>query len=223
MDSALPQKSLTSKLLAAVFPELCLECGVRISRDNFFCDACGREGILKPVGLIPVEDGIARKFAFLYEGAAKTLFAAAKFSERRRAVDFLKSAAREDLENLSAGSALVLALPSRKKFLRGLLAANVAKQKLIPDAFRIQKRRFGGDANKLLGEAERYRRIHQSLVWNGVSIPPAERYVLCDDVSTTGATLNHAAHLVQENLGISKSQITLWSLMYRERLFAPVP
>jgi predicted amidophosphoribosyltransferase len=221
MDSALSQKSVIGGALSALFPELCLECGSKVAGHALFCNTCAQQGILKPVGSIASEDGVHRQYAFLYEGLGKTLFAAAKFSDRRRAVNFLIREARTNLTDLCSGSAVVLALPSRKKFLRRLLRAIVPKQKLILEAFQVKRKLLRNDANKLLGEAERYKRIHESLVWKLKNLPTVERYIIADDVSTTGATLNHAAYLLQKHGGIRKEQITLWALMQRPRLFTP--
>ncbi len=222
MDSALPQKSLIGDALSALFPELCLECGTKIAHHDLFCKTCSQDGILKRVGFLPSEDEIQRQYAFLYEGPGKTLFSAAKFSDRRRAVNFFIRESRGDLTGISGGSTIVLALPSRRNFLRRLLKALVPRQKLILDAFLVKRKLLQNDANKLLGEAERYKRIHESLIWSGKNLPAAERYVIADDVSTTGATLNHAAYLLQKHAGIRPGQITLWALMHRPRVFAPM-
>lgn len=210
---------MIQSILQAVFPELCLQCGEKIPRNDFFCASCAATGILKrPVPAID-EDGILRKFSFLYEGPAITLFSAAKFSDRRRALRYFIDEAKGDLRGLSNEKTLFLALPSRKKFLRRLLHGCLPGINIIFDAFRLKTNRRKADANKLLGEAKRYQRIHESLLWNSPVLPAAEKYIICDDVSTTGATLAHAAHLVQQKLKVDKSRITLWALMYRERHF----
>lgn len=219
MDTALPQKSLIGSVLQAVFPELCLECGERLAHAGFFCSHCGENGSLKRVGEIEPENGMERSFAFRYEHTGKTLFGAAKFSQRRRAMNFLIGEGRSHLGPLSEGSTLVLGLPSRRKFLQKLLRSVVSKEKLILNAFAVRRKLFGKDANKLLGEGERYKRIHENLVWAEKNLPAADRYILCDDVSTTGATLHHAAHLLQKYAGVPKEKITLWALMYRPRHF----
>lgn len=219
MDSALPQKSLIGSALQAVFPELCIECGKKIPRSAFFCDACGETGGLTRAGDVAAENGIERRFAFLYEKTGKTLFAAAKFSERRRAMHYLIREGRSHLAPLFGGSTLVLGLPSRRKFLRKLLGSIVPKEKLMLNAFAVRRKLFGKDANKLLGEGERYKRIHENLIWAEKPLPAADRYILCDDVSTTGATLNHAAYLLQKHAGVAKERILLWALMYRPRHF----
>ena len=81
--------------------------------------------------------------------------------------------------------------------------------------FRLRSGRFG-EKNKNLGEAARFRRIRESLVRGARPIPKAERYVLCDDVLTTGATLGQAAWLLEQS-GIAREKILLWALLYRRR------
>lgn len=203
-------------LLQGFFPELCLHCGEKIVDRDFFCTACApRSGF----DVIPAENPKYRQhYTFVYEGPLQTLFQAAKFSGRRRARRFFTEAAARDLDNLNDGKSVFLALPSRSDFLRTLLKKSLPATRLISDAFQVKRSLFGNKANKLLGEAGRYRRIHESLLWAGAALPEAERYILCDDVSTTGATLGHAAHLLSKNAGVDASRILLWSLMYRPRI-----
>jgi hypothetical protein len=56
-----------------------------------------------------------------------------------------------------------------------------------------------GVLGEALGEAARYRRIHDTLQWNGRPLLSAKRYVICDDVFTTGATINEIAKLLIMN------------------------
>lgn len=219
MGKAVSQAVVIQSLLRATFPELCLHCSERIAQDDLLCANCAAAGILRRPAPIADEDQIERKFSFLYEGPAKTLFSAAKFAERRRALEFFIREAGNDLRHLDGEGVLFLAVPSRRKFLRRLLVGSLPQAQIIFDAFRIKPERLATDANKFLGEAGRYRRIHESMSWNTPVMPPGKKYVICDDVSTTGATLSHAAHLLLENLKVERSQVTLWALMYRERHF----
>lgn len=203
-------------LLQGFFPELCLHCGEKIVDRDFFCSACApRSGF----DVTPAENPQYRQhYTFMYEGPLQTLFQAAKFSGRRRARRFFTEAAARDLGRFNDGRSVFLALPSRSDFLRKLITASLPASQLMFDTFRVKRTLFGNKANKLLGEAGRYRRIHEDLQWNNLPLPRAERYILCDDVSTTGATLGHAAHLLAKNAGIDATRILLWSLMYRPRL-----
>lgn len=222
MDSPVPQKYLTSALLSVFFPEVCLHCGEKIADTGLLCAACATQGIKKfTAPQMPAQHArYPQAHAFVYEGIAKSLLKAAKFSDRRRALHGWIDLAAPRLVSLIEGDTLVLALPSRRKFLSRLLKAIVPKGKLVPDAFQFKREGFLFQrANKTLGEAARYRRIHDTLLWGGRKIPAAARYVICDDVFTTGATLNHAGYLVEKNLRVQPEQITLWALLARPREF----
>ncbi|GEM_PF-2681979 len=222
MDSSLPQKYLINALLSAFFPEVCLHCGEKVADTGLFCALCAARGIKRftTADTKTQQTRYPHAHAFVYEGVAKTLLKAAKFSERRRALQRWIDLAAPQLLRLIEHDTLVLALPSRRKFLRRLLKAIVPKEKLVLNGFQFSRERFLFQrANKALGEAARYRRIHDTLQWHGVKLPAAGRYVICDDIFTTGATLTHAGYLVEKNLDLQPEQITLWALLARPREF----
>lgn len=222
MDSPVPQKHLTGTLLSAFFPEVCLHCGEKIADAGLLCAACSAQGIQKfTVAETTTQHArYHQAHAFVYDGIAKSLLKAAKFSDRRRALHSWIDLAAPLLIPLTEGGTMVLALPSRRKFLSRLLKAIVPKQKLVLNAFSFKRETLlFRRANKALGEAARYRRIHDTLQWKALGLPAAERYVICDDIFTTGATLSHAGYLAEKNLGIQPKQITLWALLARPREF----
>lgn len=222
MDSPVSQKYLTGALLQTFFPEVCLHCGENMADAGLFCAPCAARGIQK-YAAAETKTQQARyphAHAFVYAGIAKSLLKAAKFADRRRALHSWIDLAAPQIAPLLEGDSLVLALPSRRKFLSRLLKAIVPKEKLVLDAFQFKRETFFfRRANKTLGEAARYRRIHDSLQWNGIKISTAKRYIVCDDIFTTGATLNHAGYLAEKNLVIQPEQITLWALLARPREF----
>ena len=222
MDSPVPEKHLTGKLLQALFPETCLHCGENLADQGLFCATCARHGIQKfaAAGSQAQQARYAQAHAFVYEGIAKTMLKAAKFSDRRRALKSWIDLAKPQLGPLVAPGTLFLALPSRRKFLSRLLRAIIPKNQLVFNAYRFEREGFfSRRANKALGEAARYRRIHDTLQWRDLKLPAAERYVICDDIFTTGATLTHAGYLAEKNLGLQPEQITLWALLARPREF----
>ncbi len=209
-------------MLQALFPEVCLHCGEKIADAGLFCGACAEQGVKKYIASATraQQARYPHAHAFVYEGIAKSLLKVAKFSDRRRALKSWIDLATPQLSPLVGQGALVLALPSRRKFLARLLKAIVPKQQLILNAFAFKRETFLFQrANKTLGEAARYRRIHDTLQWKSVNFPPARRYLICDDIFTTGATLNHAGYLAEKNLAIRPEQITLWALLARPREF----
>ncbi|HRP69979.1 MAG TPA: hypothetical protein PLY93_10650 [Turneriella sp.] len=155
-----------------------------------------------------------------YEGTGKTLFKAAKFNERRRAQKFFIQSARTHLIPLINAKTGVIAIPSRYKFLFKLLKVCVPKEQLFSDVLQIKQKPFSKVANKTLSAAGRYARVYENLQWNTLSWRKQkfERYLLCDDVSTSGATLERAAYLLKAHLDLKDEQILFWALMYRPRL-----
>jgi len=204
----------------SLFPELCLGCGERLMRDDFFCANCTTTKPVRATAPDSGAHGFRQRFVFDYEGNARKLLAAAKFSERRRAVRVLVRAATEDFAPLTGKGSVFIALPSRRRFLHALLKKSLPQESIRTDIFRMKKRLFKRTANKELGEGERFRRIRDDLLWAERTLPAVERYIICDDVFTTGATLTHAAHLLQTRLIIPKEKIVLWALMVRPRKFA---
>lgn len=204
----------------SLFPELCLGCGGRLMRDDFFCAACAAATPVRATAPDIGAHGFQQRFVLDYDGNARKLLAAAKFSERRRALRFLISATTENLTPLTGKDSIFIALPSRRRFLHTLLKKSLPQQTIRTNVYRMKKRLFKKTANKELSEGERFRRIRDDLLLRARALPDAERYILCDDVFTTGATLTHAAHLLQTRLAIPKEKITLWALMVRPRKFA---
>lgn len=195
-----------------IFTETCIHCRKRVAEEGLLCYACSEKICINAApphrGIYPVYS------AAEYSGALKSLFAAAKFSERYRALHMLSRYAEKSLGVFAAKDTLFVAMPSRRTFLKRLLSAAVGKDKVFFGAYRMLSMR---DSNKILGEAERFRRIQESLMLSGKRLPQAERYVLCDDTLTTGATLNRAAWLLEKECQVPREKIVLWSLLYNQR------
>ncbi|MFZ5629411.1 MAG: ComF family protein [Spirochaetota bacterium] len=160
------------------------------------------------------------QYVYPYEGVQKSLFKAAKFSGRRRAQAMIFGMARAALQAVAGPGTIFLPMPSSRTFLSGLLRSAVNAAQVQPGVFVLKKGKRG-DSNKHLGEAARFRRIRESLVRSPTQLGPAERYILCDDVLTTGATLGQAAWLLESG-GVPRDKIILWALLYRRRENAEV-
>lgn len=205
-------RDTTRFIVNGIFTESCVHCCKRVAEEGLLCHACSEKIC---VSATPPHRGIYSVYsAAEYSGALKSLFAAAKFSERYRALHMLSRYAENSLGVFAANDTLFVAMPSSHKFLKRLLSKTVGKDKVFFGGYRMLSMR---DSNKTLGEAERFRRIQESLVLSGKRLPHAERYVLCDDVLTTGATLNRAAWLLEKEREVPREKIYLWSLLFRRR------
>lgn len=203
--------------LELFFPEDCLHCRERTAENGLLCQRC--TGTLSTfAGSANTQAGHARNHALLYQGAGKALFSAAKFANRRRALHQLLPWAEQSLRPLNTPESCFIQMPSSRPFLHRLLSAILPQHKIARGIFAFEKTATRGQ-NKLLKESERFRRIAETLKISRRDLPRAETYILCDDVFTTGATLGHAAWLLQTEFSLKPEQIQLWTLMYRERLF----
>ncbi len=208
---------VVSAALELFFPEECLHCHNSIAEKGLLCATCS--GTLRKFeSSASTQAGHVRHHALLYQGAGKALFSAAKFANRRRALQQLLPWAERSLRPLNAPESCFIEMPSSRRFLHRLLSAILPQQKITRKVFSFVKTATRGQ-NKLLKESERFRRIAETLKISRRDLPKAETYILCDDVFTTGATLGHAAWLLQNELSLKPEQIQLWTLMYRERFF----
>ncbi len=202
-------------LLQAVFPEPCLHCKLYLPEAGLICTRCVAELPQAEENSIVPGLHYQTQYLYFYEGVQKSLFKAAKFSGRRRAREFLFPLAHAALHALAQSGTLFLPMPSSRSFLGELLRSAVPRDQIYPEMYVLRKARWG-ESNKQLGEAARFRRMRESLMRSARMLPEAERYILCDDVLTTGATLGQAAWLL-ESSGVPREKIVLWALLYRRR------
>lgn len=202
-------------LLQAIFPEPCVHCRSRLPKENLLCPYCLAAVPIGEQNSVVPDAHYLTRYLYPYEGPQKSLFKAAKFSGRRRAQAKIYAMARNALQALAEPGTVFLPMPSSRGFLTGLMQAAIRRELIVPGIFILHKGNVG-DSNKHLGEAARFRRIRESLVRSAKPIPEAERYVLCDDVLTTGATLGQAAWLLEQS-GIPREKIMLWALLFRKR------
>lgn len=202
-------------LLQAIFPEPCLHCKSRLPENGLICPRCLADWPQGEQNSTVPHSHYQTQYLYPYEGVQKSLFKAAKFSGRRRAQGFVFRKARAALQSLVQPGTVFLPMPSSRSFLSGLLQSAVPRAQIHPGMYLFQRGKWG-DSNKHLGEAARFRRIRESLVRSPKQLAVAERFVLCDDVLTTGATLGQAAWLLESG-GVPREKIVLWALLYRRR------
>lgn len=204
-----------SALMRLAFPEMCAHCRQHPAGPHLLCTACMKEILITPAPQNLSESYYQTGYLLPYAGSHRTLFKAAKFAGRRRALQYFEQVAQRAFSALRSPGTCFLPMPSSRAFLRQILRANLPRDEIHAECFQFRKIR-GSGSNKLLGDAARFRRIRESLVRTRRSLPVAQQYVLCDDVLTTGATLGHAAWLL-ENEGISREHIRLFALFYQPR------
>lgn len=219
MSSALhtPGRLLAMReyLLQAIFPEPCLHCRARLPDRGILCARCTAELPQSKQNSRVAGAYYETCYLYAYEGVQESLFKAAKFARRRRALNMVFRLARAALALLAEPGTVFLPMPSSSTFLAELMRSAVNREQIHAGMFFLRSGKFG-DSNKQLSEAARFRRIRESLVRSAKPLPGAERYVLCDDVLTTGATLGQAAWLLESG-GVPREKIILWALLYRRR------
>jgi predicted amidophosphoribosyltransferase len=218
MDSSLFEESLISRLQHYLLPERCLYCQQRYADRALFCSKCVDENPMRSAAsthALPYQE----IYGCSYDGVARSLMRAAKFGAQRRALKLCMDIARPQLRALMQSGTLFLSLPSRRPFLRRLLQKVLPAKVLEVDAFTFEdNEKANATANKSLGLRGRYRRIYTSLKWKNPRLADVKRCVVCDDVSTSGATLLRAARIAQEQLALQDEDMTVWALMHRPRL-----
>lgn len=207
----------TDYLLQATFPEPCQHCGEKFPLHGIFCENCQAQLPESVINTVPAKAHYETQYLLPYQGVIKSLFTAAKFAQRRRATATMYRLAHPALSTLCAPDTLFVPMPSSRRLLLSLLENCVPRAYIAKGIFHVRKR-ITEKQNKYLSEAGRFRRIRETLHRSKKNLPQAARYILCDDVLTTGATLGQAAWLLEQS-GIARERILLWALCYQERKF----
>lgn len=207
----------TDYLLQAAFPEPCQHCGEKFPLHGILCESCQAKIIESARNKVLPQAYYETQYLLSYQGVIKSLFTAAKFAQRRRATTIIYRLAHPALAALCTSDTLFVPMPSSRRLLLSLLENCVPRAYIAKGIFHVRKR-ITEKQNKYLSEAGRFRRIRETLHRSKKNLPEAVRYILCDDVLTTGATLGQAAWLFEQN-GIARERILLWALCYQERKF----
>ena len=202
-----------NSLLDVILPRRCGYCKTLIAAlDGVFCQSC--EAQLKPV------TNFGERSLFIYAGILRQLILTAKFKPDESLSRVLARYLRQTLKRNSASLPFlhheytgVTYVPShfRRRITRGhelpaLLAVQIAKHLKIPFCHCLFAARFDPplsaepDANTRSSRvADRYRVLKKI---------QSSHFLLVDDVSTTGATLNSAARTLID-VGHTASLFTL--------------
>ena len=188
----------------ALFPRRCALCGKVVPPDMPVCDRC--EADLEYVkGELCPHCGREKKYCscsshrrffesqtapFYYSGAAKRSVHALKFDSVK------KNFADVKFDFVCCVPLSESSLKKRGYNQSALLAKEIAKELGVPFEEKLLSRPFQGKEQKTLGGIERFGGVIGAFDCAENKIIESAAVLLCDDISTTGATLNECAKLL---------------------------
>lgn len=217
----IPRLLCSDFLLDIIFPNFCPSCGRTVPWDEVFCEEC--EPKLEYIGEIPWQavfpadiDGEPPSFdraesLFLYEGTAKQAVLAFKDGSALKLAEHAAKRLVLKLDDCADEIDIVTAVPMHKKKQRNrgynqaaVFAKAMAKEldaecelKLLGHrkSTRAQHKRMREERFK--AAAETYYPLDKSRSLEGKTV------LICDDIFTTGATINACASILK-SLGAKK-------------------
>ena len=174
----------------ALFPRRCALCGKVVPPDMPVCEKC--EADLEYVkGELCPRCGREKKYC--------SCSSHRRFFESQTAPFYYSGAAKRSVHALKFDGCVHLSESSLKK--RGynqsaLLAKEIAKELGVPFEEKLLSRPFQGKEQKTLGGIERFGGVIGAFDCAENKITENAAVLLCDDISTTGATLNECAKLL---------------------------
>ena len=137
-----------------------------------------------------------------YDGRMKDIIHALKYDRRRSIAPRLGAIMRERGADILRGADAVIPVPlhRRREYRRGFNQAHDLALHLGPPVLPALKRAVYTRSQIDLPRHERALNVRDAFAWNpalGSGLPPAATVVLVDDVSTTGATLESCARVLQ--------------------------
>ena len=204
-------RSLTNRLLAALFEPPCAACRGTLARplDGSVCEACwasvsGSAGIQARFDASRVLSCAAAVDA--YDGRMKDIIHALKYDRRRSISPRLGALMRERGAAVLRGANGVVPVPLHplREYRRGFNQAHDLAMHLGLPVLPLLKRIVHTHSQIDLPKHERARNVRDAFAWNhplgGGAGPSAPAIVvLIDDVATTGATLESCARVLRRN------------------------
>lgn len=213
----MPKRAISLFLLDLLYPNRCPCCGVSIPWDAYLCENCQMLLEIPKNSICPgcgkaVEDCLCDTEPSFDRGLAATWYAGAGRSgvlslKRAESLHFARFCGQElsrqiieDFELQSYDCVVPVPMEKRKKWRRRInpaeiLAKEIAAKTQIPlrtDLLRCGKT---AAAQHTLSAAERRKNVHQFSA-TGADLT-GYRILLCDDVLTTGSTMNRCAALLK--------------------------
>lgn len=204
------KSGLLFHIAGLLFPARCHGCDRIIQRDVFLCDACLKTaerlenpctGCGKPEGEC---DCGKNKFTlnitapFAYSGSIVSAIYRFKFGGDRNVhaclAEYMAESVKEKFDGVGFDFVTCVPQTARRKRQRGynqsaLLAKSCAKLLGLPCKEALLKTRNTKDQHKLKAK-ERAENLKGAFSVNDTSVVSGKTVLLCDDIKTTGATLN---------------------------------
>lgn len=196
-------RTILQDLVAIFFPRCCRVCS-RKAEGELFCPEC-RRALQKPLWLRGQEylDGVI--ILFKYDGLVKELLQAAKFKNKRGVIYVLAEEVKYavdslDLKNstllINESSNFIFVPTSEDRFLaRGFDIPQILFKNFKKDSGITLKRVRSTESLYGLNPYERRLAVENCFEVDGVVA--SKDIVLLDDIFTTGATMNEAAHTLK--------------------------
>ncbi len=201
-----------TKLALIDFENRCLKCGDILS--SKFCSCSQRYFFFN-----------RSVYAWLYNRQGRKLLKQVKFDKRSSAIRYIKknipNKIWEMLDKLK-GSAIFV-LPSSHIFIKKVASFLASKSSLpLYDIFYKKNKKI---QSKMMHEQERFIQIEKNLAINVDKLQKIIEknylhFILVDDIWTSGATMNLAAKLLNDN-GVSTDKIFVFGLFRREKICNP--
>ena len=158
-------------------------------------------------------------FMWSYQDEIRHIVKMAKFYNRRSAVHFLKNNIDLSLLNhvKNSSDTIILRMVSSKKFIK-ILSKLLTSYLNIPiiDAYQKKKSKI---QSKLLHEKDRFLELEKNLFLKKEIYPLISQYkkfIIIDDVWTTGATINLASKLLVD-AGVPTQNIEVFAFFRRDK------
>ena len=217
------QKPLCLTCLENIKPIISLSDNTN-TKSKLRCKRCG--GILKDNMCICGERKFFFKESFFvwpYYKEARRILKQAKFKNRSASIRYIKNNTPLALWKFLEGykNAVLLPMPSSHNFIFKIskFLANDSGLPLYKVFYKKQKKL----QSKLLHQKDRFLEIEKNMFLNKKKFEKlkissqAKKYILIDDIWTSGATMNYASKLIYE-YGIPQENIFIIALFRRDRI-----